>query len=136
MIARLLENLNETSQIQKLALVNVHHNAESFDQLLLFVQESESLKEIDLSWSVVVKGSWPRFFEVLNTNRTLRDVKIGYNQLLEAQSFKLTKEQIEAGLTEAPLTPKNEQSMEGLKNFIKYNPHLIHMDLQMTGLQS
>ena len=59
--------------------MNVHHNAESFDQLLLFVQESESLKEIDLSWSVVVKGSWPRFFEVLNTNRTLRDVKIGYN---------------------------------------------------------
>ena len=24
--------------------------------------------------------------------------------------------------------------MEGLKNFVKYNPQLVHLDLQMTGL--
>ena len=34
----------------------------------------------------------------------------------------------------APLTPKNEQVMEGLKHFMKYNVKLVHMDLQMTGL--
>ena len=79
------------------------------------------MQEIDLSWSVVVKGSWPAFFEVLGTNRSLRDVKVGYNQLLESQSYKLTAEQIEAGMELAPLTPKNEQVMEGLKQFMKYN---------------
>ena len=26
--------------------------------------------------------------------------------------------------------------MEGLKNFMKYNAQLVHLDLQMTGLQT
>ena len=66
-----------------MALVNVHHNAESFQKVVDFVTESEYLEELDLSWSIVVKGSWPKLFQALKTNRTLRDLKIGYNQFLE-----------------------------------------------------
>ena len=38
------------------------------------------------------------------------------------------------GITEVPLSEKNERLMEGLKNFVKYNPILMHMNLTSTGL--
>ena len=40
----------------------------------------------------------------------------------------------EQGITEVPLTEKNAIFMESLKQFVKYNPLLIHLDLQTTGL--
>lgn len=46
----------------------------------------------------------------------------------------MTPEQKAEGLTEAPLSDKNQQIMDGFKNFIKYNPCLIHLDLQSTSL--
>ena len=55
----------------------------SFDKVISFVEESETLEELDLSWSVVSKGSWAKFIKVLSENRTLRNLQIGFNQILE-----------------------------------------------------
>lgn len=74
-----MHSLIETSQIKKLALVGVHHNVRSFDALVSFVETSETLKEIDLSRSVVIKGSWLKLARVLGENKTLTNVQLGYN---------------------------------------------------------
>ena len=129
LIVNLMETLSEQSLIKRLALVNVHHTADSFDKVIEYVATSESLEEIDLSWSIVVKGSWFRFAKMLNENRRLRNLNIGFNQLLEEQSYKLTPEQLKEGLTEAPLSDKNLELLDGFKNFMKYNPYLVHIDL-------
>ena len=91
-----------------------HHNALSFEKVISFVEESESLEELDLSWSVVIKGSWSNFIKVLGENRTLRNLQIGFNQILEDQSWRLTSAQEAEGLTEVPLNPKNEEIFANL----------------------
>ena len=77
-----------------------------------------------------------KFAVALGENTGLRNLVIGYNKLLEDQSWKLTAKHIEEGLTEAPLSEKNQLFMDSLKNFIKYNPYLVHLDLQTTGLSA
>lgn len=66
---------------------------------------------------------------MLHENRKLRSLNIGFNQILEEQSFKLTPAQEKAGLTEAPLSQRNLELLDGFKNFMKYNPYLVHIDL-------
>ena len=70
-----------------------------------------------------------KFAVALGENTGMRNLVIGYNKLLEDQSWKLTAKHIEDGLTEAPLSEKNQLFMDSLKNFIKYNPYLVHLDL-------
>ena len=48
-----MTNLLEKSQLKSLSLVNMHHSPESFDLVIQYVQESEYLKELDLSWSII-----------------------------------------------------------------------------------
>ena len=88
-------------------MVGVQHNIRSFDSVLQFIESSETLQEIDLSRSIVIKGSWLKLANVLGTNRSLTNVQLGYNALLEDQSWRLTPEQKAEGLTEAPLSAKN-----------------------------
>ena len=78
-ISQLMNQLTEHSQIKKLALVGVHHNIRSFDALVEFVEASETIQEIDLSRSVVIRGSWLKFAKVLETNRSLTNVQLGFN---------------------------------------------------------
>jgi Ran GTPase-activating protein (RanGAP) involved in mRNA processing and transport len=49
----LIDNLIEQSQIKKLALVNLPHSEQTFQKLGTFLEESEYLEELDLSWSNV-----------------------------------------------------------------------------------
>ena len=44
-----------------------------------FIATSEKLEEIDMSSSIVPKNSWVKLFETLHSNKTLRNLKIGYN---------------------------------------------------------
>ena len=53
LIAELMTNLLEKSQLKSLSLVNMYHTPESFDLIIQYVQESEYLQELDLSWSIV-----------------------------------------------------------------------------------
>ena len=83
MLSKLLEDLTEVSQIKKVALVNMHHNAQSFDKVIDLINECETLQELDLSWSTVPRGSWLKLAPVLNENRTLKNLSLAYNHLLE-----------------------------------------------------
>lgn len=60
-ICQLMDDLLELSQIQKLALIGVKHNFRSFNAVIQFVESSDTLQEVDLSRSVVMKGSWLSF---------------------------------------------------------------------------
>ena len=44
-----MENLLTLSQLKRLALVGVKHSIESFEKVVMYVGESQSLEEIDLS---------------------------------------------------------------------------------------
>ena len=79
MITFLMDSLIEQSQVSKLALVSATHTAESFDKTMEFIATSEKLEDIDMSSSIVPKNSWVKLFETLHSNKTLRNLKIGYN---------------------------------------------------------
>ena len=53
LIAELMTSLLEKSQLKCLSLVNMYHTPESFDLVIQYIQESEYLEELDLSWSIV-----------------------------------------------------------------------------------
>lgn len=59
---------------------------------------------------------------------------MGWNELVEEQPHFLTHKQKQEGATEAPLTQMNQEVMDCLKDFIKYNPNLVYLDLQKSGL--
>ena len=73
-IIELMDNLMELSQLKRLALVGVKHTPESFDKVVMYVNQSESLEEIDLSNNVVAKGSWIKLTDELRENRRLRSL--------------------------------------------------------------
>ena len=107
-----------------------------------YVSKSQSLEEINLSNNVVPKGSWVKLTNTLRENRSLRNLEIGFNTLLEEQSWRLAstieqpeedKEKYEMQM-DVPLSAMNQELMDGLMEFIKYNPMLFHLDLQTTGL--
>ena len=72
--------------------------------------------------------------EVIKENRFLQSVNISYNKILEDQSSTLTEDQLEEGLEEAPLSPRNRELLMCLAHFIKYNTFLVHLDLRNIGL--
>ena len=72
--------------------------------------------------------------EVIKENRFLQSVNISHNKILEDQSSTLTEAQIEEGLEEAPLSPRNRELLMCLAQFIKYNTFLVHLDLRNIGL--
>lgn len=136
MIKQLMTTILERSQLRAFSLVNVHHSPESFDLVIQYLEQSETLKELDLSWNIVKPTSWLKFFNLVSENRQLVCLTLAFNKILEEQSYKLTLEERMQGVNEVFLTEHNAQVMENFKNFVKYNPHLIHLDLQQTGLMS
>lgn len=70
-----------------------------------------------------------RLLKEVKTNCSLINLSLGFNQLLEDQPTVLTAEQIEAGLTDVPLSDFNFEVIECFKEFIKYNVYLVHLDL-------
>lgn len=66
MITQLMTEMLEKSQLRALSLVNVYHSAESFDLVIQYLQESETVKEIDLSWNIVKPTAWLKFLDVIS----------------------------------------------------------------------
>ena len=75
--------LLEQSQLQAFSLVNVHHTPESFELVCQYLRESPTLKELDLSWSIIKPCTWMPLMEAVSENRQLSSLSLGFNQLLE-----------------------------------------------------
>ena len=93
LISQLMISLLEKSQLRSLALVNVHHSPESFELVTRYVEESEYLREIDLSWTIIMPSFWLKFMETISRNRTLTSLTLSFCQILEDQNYKLTSEE-------------------------------------------
>ena len=93
LISQLMISLLEKSQLRSLALVNVHHSPESFELVTRYVEESEYLREIDLSWTIIMPSFWLKFMEIISRNRTLTSLTLSFCQILEDQNYKLTSEE-------------------------------------------
>ena len=92
MISQLVDLLLETdSQLSKLALINANQTESSFDKIIMFLRESDFLKELDLSWSKLPPTSWRKFLSVVTENRQLASLNLSHNKILEDQP-KLTEE--------------------------------------------
>ena len=48
--------------------------------------------------------------------------------------WKLTPEERLEGIVDVELSTYNKEIMAKFKEFVKYNPFLIHLDLQQTGM--
>ena len=139
-----MESLLNLSQLKRIALVGVKHSVESFEKIISYMTNSKSLEEIDLSNQVVPKGSWVKFTRALKDNRSLRNLLIGFNQIIEDQHWGLPlnlkfahDNGYDEGIDttpEIPLLPVNQEICDNLKDFIKYNPMLYHLDMQSTRL--
>lgn len=134
LITQLMTEMLERSQLRALSLVNVHHSPESFDLVIQYLQESQNIKELDLSWNIVKPTSWLKFLDVMSENRQLVCLTLAFNKFLEDQNYKVSMEDRHQGINEVYLTPHNKRAIENFKDFVKYNPNLIHLDLQYTGL--
>ena len=106
----------------------------SFDMVIQYVAASTTLRDLDLSWSAVRLPSLFKLLQVIEQNRTLSNLSLSHNELLEDQKTELTPAQIEAGMSEVELSPFNLQVVSCFKDFIKYNTHLTHLNLENTGL--
>ena len=71
--------LIERSQLKSVSLVNVHHNAESFDLVIQYLQKSETLTDLDLSWTIIKPSNWLKFLEVVRQNRQLVSLTLAFN---------------------------------------------------------
>ena len=61
-----MTSLLEKSQLRSLALVNVYHSPESFELVTKYVQKSEYLRDIDLSWNIIMPSYWLGFLETIS----------------------------------------------------------------------
>lgn len=129
LISQLMNSLLTKSQLRSFSLVKVHHSPESFDLVTRYVEESEHLREIDLSWNIIQPSFWLKFMIMISRNRTLTDLTLAFNQLLEDQNWKLSPQDRREGVEEVKLSKKNLKVMDNFKDFVKYNLNLIHLDL-------
>lgn len=88
----LMSCLIERSQLKAFSLVNVHHSEKSFELLIVYMQNSETLEELDISWSIIKNEMWLHFMEALSFNRTLTTLTLAYNMLLEEQNYHVRRE--------------------------------------------
>ena len=88
----LMSCLLERSQLKAFSLVNVHHSEKSFELLIVYMQNSETLEELDISWSITKNEMWLHFMEALSFNRTLTTLTLAYNMLLEEQNYHVRRE--------------------------------------------
>lgn len=98
------------------------------------LEESEYLRELDLSWSKLSLMQWRKFMHVIKDNRQLVNLNISYNKILELQPDPTDPEPLSNDSWQ--LTPKNQDTLNCLKTFIKYNLHLVSLNLDNTGMSS
>ena len=65
------------------------------------MQESETLNELNISWSNARNPQWLDFMEVLSENRKLTNLSLAYNMLIEEQNYNVRREQAEWDAWEA-----------------------------------
>lgn len=139
LIEDLMENLSE-SKLKKFALVNVHHSDSSFDKVVEYVHESLYLRDLNLTWSNVRPALMLRLLKEIQTNASLHNLSLGFNQLLEEEIESKSLPTVMPGIddeeekADEPLSEFNSEVVNCFKDFIKYNIYLNHLDLQSAGL--
>ena len=71
------------SQIKVFSLVNSGQNERSFDKICQFVEESEYLRELDLSYAMTRPQIMIKLLRVIKKNRDLTCLNLGWNELIE-----------------------------------------------------
>ena len=87
-LSQFLTQINEQSQLKTLALVNVPHNELTFDKLIEYVQNSEFLEDLDVSWSAVRPQVMLRLMRVIRENRDLKSLSLSHNSIVERQKYR------------------------------------------------
>ena len=75
---------------------------------------------------------WKKFLHVIKDNRRLVTLNISYNKILEPQPNPTSSEPFSDASWN--LTPRNQDIVNCLKSFIKYNLHLVTLNLENTGM--
>jgi hypothetical protein len=84
-MTKLIALLKETdNHIKVLALVNAKIPEHSMTNLAELIEESDRLRELDLSWNVMRPKSYARLLTGLAENRYLTSVNLSYNTLVDA----------------------------------------------------
>ena len=151
------------NSIKSLALVNVRINASNTRNLCEFIKNSRHLEELDSSWNAIKCSSLFEIVETIGFNRTLKSLNLSFNHLFDQFNVKFADCRPEMALEvkeKADALEKKRKFMkkkfgeEGLKrleneglnssmlavktlrNFIKMNNHLMHLNLTSTGMNS
>ena len=85
LIEQLMGLLLQKSRVRKLSLVNLQHTERSFDSVANYVDQSQYLKDLDLSWSNVRPVIMLRLLKKISQNTSLVSLSLAYNELLEDQ---------------------------------------------------
>lgn len=67
----LIEMINKRCFIRKLALVDMQINDDSFKTLCQYVDYSEHLIELDISWAAIRPSSILKMLEILSRNKRI-----------------------------------------------------------------
>ena len=86
---------------------------------------------MDLSWTKLRPECWLSFLQIVKENKSLVSLNISHNKILESQPKPTPKE---LAKNPRPLTKHNEKVLSCFKDFIKYNIHLVSLNLENTGL--
>jgi Ran GTPase-activating protein (RanGAP) involved in mRNA processing and transport len=83
-MTNLINMLKETdNHIKVLALVNAKIPEHSIAKLAEMMEESDRLRELDLSWNIMRPKSYARLLTALGENRKLTSVNLSYNTLID-----------------------------------------------------
>ena len=82
--------IDNNARLKKLTLTNANHSDRSFEKVILFLQESVLLENLDLSWSGVRPSLMLKLLQVVFNNRSLVSLSLANNTLLEEQKTELT----------------------------------------------
>lgn len=77
-----------------------------------------------------------KLLKVVKENRQLTHLNLSWNAILEKQQTLATTRENEQDGEDVELSPANKIIMECFKEFVKYNPNLIELDLSNTKLNN
>lgn len=77
-----------------------------------------------------------KLLKVVKENRQLTHLNLSWNVILEKQTMSLNSAEMNEANTDVELNPTNKAIMECFKEFVKYNPNLIELDLSNTKLNN
>ena len=83
-IEALCELMMETQcQVRTFGLVNVNHSQSSFMRMCEYIQVSDRLRELNVSWQCVLPQVFFELLKIIRENRTLVSLNISWNPLIE-----------------------------------------------------